>query len=397
MTTEHTTAIDTRWVGMGFGLFSAMLLVYGLAREPLPPWGVVSALILLVVCAPLAGFSLQPSPRLARLRSLGLVILLAALALALVGLSGALVSPFWPALLLPMLAALLLMPGGAGAGVAAAIWAAYACFIVAMPPPMRVDSAAQWLLQSALVGLVGLVLERSISAQQRLQARTAARERALHDFLVVSNRLRVTAQPQRVLAYVAGAVQASGDFDCVTLSLLDWNHAQATVAVAVGARGRRLAAVEGLHIAWAEFERRLESGVRLGAYAISCATLPFRNLPDETHLLIPLSGQFDEPRGVLSVSVARAQEAVLLDALPLLELLANQAAAALDNVELYATLADRVQHATADLERNADELRAARDRAERSTRSRARSRLPSMSARCLSKPSNWWCAPQLPT
>ncbi|NTU79811.1 MAG: GAF domain-containing protein, partial [Chloroflexales bacterium] len=97
---------------------------------------------------------------------------------------------------------------------------------------------------------------------------------------------------------------------------------------------------------------------------VEVETLPFRGLSGELHLALPLTTQLDEVRGVLTVSAARPRRAALRDAVPLLELLANQADAAIDNADLYATMAQRVEAATADLERGADELRRARDRAE---------------------------------
>src|SRR5262249_47842246 len=74
------------------------------------------------------------------------------------------------------------------------------------------------------------------------------------------NRLRVSTTTQTVLDEVALAVQGAGDFDCVTLSQIDWSTATAQVVVAIGASGHRLAAVEGLQIPWNEFAVLLDQG-----------------------------------------------------------------------------------------------------------------------------------------
>src|SRR4029078_8535960 len=87
-------------------------------------------------------------------------------------------------------------------------------------------------------------------------------------------------------------------------------------------------------------------------------------IKNESHFILPLHSQFAEIQGVLIVSTAKARQDALEEALPLLELLANQAAAALDNNALYSTMEQRVADSTASLERSRAELALARDRAE---------------------------------
>lgn len=361
-TSEPVATIDPRWVGLGFAVFALALLAYASARIPDP--AVLAALALLAGTATATGLlsaARRPGPR--RL-ALGLLGVSAALALLAVALAGGLGASIWPALLLPIFGAILIIPGPAGVGTAAAIWAGYGLLILLVPPEARVDAAAAWLLRSAVAGLLAFLLERTISAQRALAQRALARERALHSFLQVSNHLRISTSVQNSLEEIAVAVQAAGDFDCVTLSLVDWNRGTARVVVAIGASGRGLGAVEGLVYAYTDLAARMEAGRPAGAHAVEVETLPFRTIPNELHLVLPLSSALDEVRGVLSVSVAREASTVLREALPLLELLANQGAATIDNADLYATLEQRVEQATADLERSADELRSARDRAE---------------------------------
>jgi len=361
-TSETAPTIDPRWVGLGFAVFALALLAYAMARQPDP--GLLVVLAGLAIAAPGAGMlSGARRPALRRL-ALGLLGAGASLALIAVALDGGLLAAIWPALLLPVFAAILLIPGPAGLGTAAAIWAGYALLILLVPPADWLDAAAAWLLQTAVAGLLSLLLERTVSAQRALAARATERERAMRSILEVSNRLRISTSVQRILEEVAAAVQAAGDFDCVALSLVDWSRGVARVGVAIGASGRRLGAVEGLAFPYADMAALVEAGRPSGAHAVEVDALPFRSLAGELHLVLPLASGLDEVRGLLTVSAARAARSVLVEALPLLELLANQAAAALDNAELYTTLEQRVQQATADLERSAGELRGARDRAE---------------------------------
>ncbi|WP_129629763.1 ATP-binding protein [Candidatus Oscillochloris fontis] len=355
-----STLINPIWVGVGFGILSISLLLYAIVQIETSLSTLISLLMLSLV-GPGAGMVALIGGVPMRRSAYVLLVAAVGLAFGVIMLSGGGDSPLWPALLLPISAALLIMPGLPGAGLAAAIWLAYGG-ISLLGPAGGLHLAADWLLRGAQINLIVLLIERTLSAQRGLQQRTLAREHALHRFLEVSNHLRVTSTIQQALEEVATAVQQAGDFDCVALCLVE--AAQSQVVVAIGASGRRLAAVEGLTFAASEFQQRMGQGRTVGATAVEVETLPFRSLRGELHLILPLHTQEKPMRGVISVSVAREARAVLEEALPLLELLANQAAAALDNADLYTTLDQRVQRATADLERSSDELRRARDQAE---------------------------------
>jgi signal transduction histidine kinase len=354
--------VGPRWVGLGFAVLSLALAVYAYALA-LPPAALAAAAAL---CAAAPALGLLTGAAAGPRRALAVALLAACVALGLVAVtaSGVAASPLWPALIPPVVAAVLLLPGPAGAGVAATIWLAYGWLALVVPVADRPAAAAAWLLRGAEVALLALLVSRAAAAARDTIARARARERALRGFLAASNRLRISTSVQGVLEEVAGAVQAAGDFDCVSLSLVDTGGEKARVVAAIGASGRRLGAVEGLSFSYAALTLRMRAGEPIGAYAVAVETLPFRNLPDERHLVLPLHSQHDEVRGVLTVSAAGRRRAVLDEALPLLELLANQAAVAVDNADLYATLEQRVRHATADLARGAEELRRARDRAE---------------------------------
>jgi GAF domain-containing protein len=227
-----------------------------------------------------------------------------------------------------------------------------------------VPALLTWALRAAGVGLISLVLYRALSSEEQARMRAQRRERVLHDFLMLSNKLRVTTQPAQVLEEVAQAVQSSGNFDCVTLSLVDWSIGMTTVTVAIGASGRRLKPVEGLKFPWDDVAMLLQERQRAGPNTFRAETLPFRSIKNEQHLILPLSNQFSEVQGLLTVSGARNQQEALDEALPLLELLANQASAALENNALYSTLEQRVAEATAAMEHGRQDLAIARDRAE---------------------------------
>ncbi len=358
--------IDLRRVSFTYAIFALILLIYEimLVAGDLS-WSSPRLLCLLafLVTAPLTGALLVPHTRRQRIGELVFIVVDTALVIGLIAISGGMLSPYWIALLVPMVSAMLL-PRTAGLGIAAAIWLGYAAFLVWLPPDQQVMIAMTWGLRTAVIWLPLLVLNNVIWAQENLRLRASQRERVLHSFLVVSNRLRVSTNVQMMLEEVANAVQAAGNFDCVALCRMDWQRGQASVAVAIGASGRRLTIVEGLTTPWQAFETLIKQGHALGGQAVMCKTLPFRSIRNEMHILLPLTGQFGEVHGVLSVSVARQRRADLREALPLLELLANQAAAALDNTSLFLTLEQRVQQSILDLAQNADELRRARDRAE---------------------------------
>lgn len=156
----------------------------------------------------------------------------------------------------------------------------------------------------------------------------------------------------------------AGNFDCVTLSQVDWHAGTVTVTLAIGASGRRLSAVEGLRMPWNDFAPLLNPA-RAGqsTYRANLLPLPLE-FRGEHHLVLPLSSQFAEVQGLMTVSAAAKQHEALEEALPLLELLANQAATALDNNILYSTMEQRVIAATATIEQGRAELALAHGAAE---------------------------------
>jgi PAS domain S-box-containing protein len=360
--------LDRRWISLGYSAFALALLLLATMQRATLIAGLPVALLLLTilaVAALLTGRMLGRGRAVGR-RPLALALLLvdALVALALIAVTGGHASPLWVALLVVSTAAPLLLPGRWAARLLVGVWCADALFVLGAPEGELLAALSSWTLHVAGVALVSLVLYRALAAESALRVRAQRRERVLHDFLLLSNRLRVTSDPQMVLEEVAQAVQASGQFDCVTLSLVNWRSGDVRVAVAIGATGRRLSAVEGLRFPWQQVAPLLNERRRAGPLSFRADALPFRSIKNEEHLILPLSSQLTEIQGLLTVSCARANREALDEALPLLELLANQAAAALENNALYSTLEQRVQDATAVIGRGQEELALARDRAE---------------------------------
>jgi PAS domain S-box-containing protein len=359
--------LDRRWVGLGYTTSALALLV--LAALPVAnlvvQMPVALFLITLLIAAPVTGVLLGRG-RQARGRApaLGLLLLDGLAALGLIAVTGGAHSPLWVALLLVSTATPLLLRGRWAAGLLLLVWLADGMFLLFVPQAELIPALLTWALRASGVGLIGLVLYRALSIEEGVRTRAQRRERVLHDFLELSNRLRVTTKPQTVLEEVALTVQASGKFDCVTLSQVDWRAGVATVTAAIGASGRRLTAIEGLQFAWDELAPLLNERRRAGPNTFRAELLPFRAIKHELHFILPLNSQFAEIQGVLTVSSARSRQDALEEALPLLELLANQAAAVLENNALYGTMEQRVDEATASLERSRADLALARDRAE---------------------------------
>lgn len=368
---KQTTTIslfDRRWIGLVYAAFAVALLATATLQQfdqiiEFPP--ALALLLILLVAAPLTGLMLVRD-RTDRWRTLALPLLLvdAGAALGLVALTGGVQSPMWVALLVVSTAAPLLLPGRQAALLLALVWLADGMFLFDAPPGVLVESIATWALRTAGVAVIALVVQRALAAEEEQRLRAQRREEVLHDFLELSNRLRVTSQPDVILSEVTQVVQASGAFDCVTLSRVDWHTATVNIVVAIGAGRRPLKALEGLQIPWREFAPLLHDRLRAGAGTYHVDSLPFRTLKHEQHFLLPLVSQFSEIQGLLTVSFPTRRRSALDEALPLLELLANQAAAALDNSGLYATMEQRVQEATAAYAQGQEELAIARDRAE---------------------------------
>ncbi|MEM8533757.1 MAG: ATP-binding protein [Chloroflexota bacterium] len=362
------TPVHRRRIGVIYAIISLVLLALAVVQDyqPFLEFQLPAILLAALVVTTIFTGLLLVRARTSQSPSLALLLLSinATAALSLTAATGGYTSPLWVALLLSSTAAPLLLPGRWSILLLSVVWLTSGLFILQAPPDLRFDVFVAWGLRVAGVALVAIVLQRVLSAEADLRLRAQQRERVLHDFLLLSNKLRVTNEPQTILEEVSHAVQASGNFDCVTLSRVDNQSKETIVTVAFGSSGRRLKAVEELTIPWNDIAPALNEQHRVGPATFQVDTLPFRSIKHEQHLILPLKSQLADIQGMLTVSCDRANQDTLLEAVPLLELLANQAGAALENNALYGTLEQRVQDATETLTRNQEELALARDRAE---------------------------------
>jgi signal transduction histidine kinase len=360
--------LDRRRISLSYSAFALALLVLATMQRTDLIIGFPIALVLLIVlviAAPITGMMLghgrtnkQQQP------ILGLLLVDALAALALIAVTGGYNSPMWVSLLLVSTAAPLLLPGRLAASMLVVVWFAYSLFLFGVPAENLRAALSDWALRTAGVGLVSLMLYRALASEEGMRLRAQRRERVLHDYLELSNRLRVSTTPQVVLEEVAQTVQASGEFDCVTLSRIDNSSNTTIVEVAIGRNGQRLADLEKTSYPWEQISQQLTERRRTGNASFLVDTLPFRNTTNELHLVLPLNSQLAKSQGLLTVSCSKEHQEALEEAAPLLELLANQAAASIENNALYSTLEQRVQDATTELGRGQEELAIARDRAE---------------------------------
>ncbi|KPV49784.1 hypothetical protein SE17_30655, partial [Kouleothrix aurantiaca] len=241
--------LTRRWVALGYATFALALLVLAAIQvaNAVGQFRVAIFLIILAVAGPLTGLMLGRGRRM-RHRPLALTLLAidGVAALGLIATTGVASSPMWVSLLLVSTATPLLLRGRWAALLIGSVWLVDGLFLLQVPAEAIVPAALTWALRAAGVGLIGVVLYRALSIEEGVRQRSQRREQVLHEFLKVSNRLRVTSQPQQVLEEVAQAVQASGNFDCVTLSHVDWHAGTVTITMALGASGRRFRALGGL-------------------------------------------------------------------------------------------------------------------------------------------------------
>lgn len=180
-----------------------------------------------------------------------------------------------------------------------------------------------------------------------------------------SERLRGTASVQELMEELASAAKACGSFSFASAAHVDLRTDLFQVLVALGASGRTLGATESLTLAWSEILPLLNETQRVSDTAFLADKLPYRQATNEQHLLVPLRTSAGEIFGMLTVSDAADQARQrLIELAPLLELLAAQAAAALEASSLQTTLAQRVEATTAEIGRNAEDALRARSRAE---------------------------------
>lgn len=174
-------------------------------------------------------------------------------------------------------------------------------------------------------------------------------------------RLRATARRTDMLEEMVSAAKAIGPFEYASIATVSWREGTVHLEVVLGASGHTLGASEGLDLSWAELAPFVRDDARIGDRAFLADHLPFRAIPDERYLLLPLTMANGEINGLLVVGASEPNARERLgNAAPLLELLGIQGAAALETVGLQSRLAQRLDQAASDLNRTNEDARKAR-------------------------------------
>jgi signal transduction histidine kinase len=178
-------------------------------------------------------------------------------------------------------------------------------------------------------------------------------------------RLRGSERREDIFEELASAAKASGQFSFASVSTVDWRAGTTKLEVALGASGHTLGATETLTLGWNDFVALLRDDERVSDHAYLAAALPFRSIPGEYYMLVPLRTRTGEICALLSIGDdSPSARSRLSAAAPLLELLAAQGSAALENIGLQSSLIQRVENTTTELGRNAEDAQRARSRAE---------------------------------
>ncbi|MBC8162902.1 MAG: hypothetical protein H7Z42_16965, partial [Roseiflexaceae bacterium] len=279
--------VERRWVGVIYALFAGGLLVLAALQHIAVMQAPAAWLLAGLLGATALTAWLIGRGRWVRLPTLLLLALDAVTALLLIMVTGGYASPMWIGLLVVSTAAPLLLPGRWAGVLLVLVWLAYGGLLLLVPLEQLPEAAASWVLRCGGVALVAIVLYRALSSEEQLRQRAEHREQVLHTFLNLSARLRASNDPQSILEETARTVQASGSYTCVTLSMVDQTTGIAAVKVAIGASGRRLAAVEGLEFPWRVLDAQLtvQRTAAPGAYLLDL--LPFRSIGGELHVVLP--------------------------------------------------------------------------------------------------------------
>lgn len=353
---------------LGYAIFSLALLVFAsLQRSDLVFANLLTSILLgLLAISVLVVSYIFSQVDSAKRQSIALITLAlqSLVTLGLVISSGGYQSLLWATLLIPSVAAPLLLSGRMASVILFVIWLGYAGVMALAPSEALVGSLIEWGLRVSGIALVAFMLYRARRAEEDSQRGIKRREKIMHEFLELSNRLRLTSAPNEVLEEILQVLQTSGDFNCVTLCRVNEQNKQAVVELAIGASGRRLNALEGLSFPKDQVAGRFTPDYKIGSSSFFTDVLPFRTLTNEIHVLLPIKNQLIDTQSIVTVSADIQHRAQLEADLPLIEMLANLASASLENNTLYSTMEQRVFEATTAMGRGQEELAIARDRAE---------------------------------
>lgn len=293
------------------------------------------------------------------LRTLGILALPLSVAILGEGYNTAL----WSVLLIPAIAIPQMLPPRWAFSAIALMVIAWAVSNVLVPAVAVETMAIEVGLRS--LGFVLVAIAVWLAARPRFDYPAMLPEAPIRRATRAAERLRGSLSPEETLEELASAAKACGPFIFASASTVDWRARVLRMAVAIGGSGRTLGATEMLSIPWDEITVLLRDDRRIGDNAYLSDSLPFRDIAGEHYMLVPVRTATGEICGLLTVGdddpKARKR---LTETAPLLELLASQAAAVLENAALQNTLAQRIEATTAEMGRTAEDAMRARTRAE---------------------------------
>lgn len=341
----------------GLSAFTLLLVIYAFSTT-LPTTRLVYVVALLAVLALAIPVLMNVEGSWLQLRALGLL----ALPLSVVALSAGTPTSLWVALLVTAVGLPRLLGPRWAFGLLALAIALWALISVS-----GTDDVVAALVEVTIRGAALLIVAASTwfalpAAQPRL---ASSSEAPLQRLTRACERLRGSERREDVLEELVSAAKASGAFSYATISTVDWRAATVQLVVVLGSSGRTLGATETLTLSWSEIAPLLRDDERVSDYAYLVEQLPFRAIAGEHHIVVPLRTRVGEICALLTVGAEDPHARIRLsEAAPLLELLAAQGAAALENAALQASLAQRVEATTAEMGRTTEDANRARSRAE---------------------------------
>ncbi len=207
-----------------------------------------------------------------------------------------------------------------------------------------------------------IALENALLYQTKVQQGEVLDRRARHlaEILNLSNVLRANMDLEQILQFVVRAVRETLGFEIVLISLLDEKDpTRMRRAIGSGIEPDLFRRLQAEKLPLNVYEQMLRPELRIGhSYRIGpqdtaawasmrnfsspdTLTPPLHNRPqgeESVWLLTPLRGTAERLLGVLTVSYARGKEMDNLETVEILEIIANQAAVAIENARLYQAL-----------------------------------------------------------
>ena len=341
------------WAMLGYTL--ALIVYAWWAQLPVNDLLVVSSLLgVLVVALP---FLLTVEGHWPHVRAAVLVLL----PTAVVVFSAATPSALWLGLVIPALVVPRLLPRRSSfiaLGFGMAGWLIGSFFVANQAFILR-----DVLIRSAAILLVALATRLTLRPARSHVAPLT--EPPLQRLTRACERLRNAPQLDDIFDELASAAKASGPWAFASVLTVNWRAGTTQLAVVLGASGRTLGATETLVLPWSDFVPLLRDDHRVSDHTYLAERLPFRTIPDEYYVLVPLHTRTGEIAALLAVGDDQPNaRARLSEAAPLLELLAAQAATALEYLTSHATLTQAMAATTTELGRTAEAANRARSRAE---------------------------------